>query len=196
MYTGKLVCLRSLEMEDLDVLMRFINNVDTRQYLGSLLPNSRLSEEKWLEGSCTAQPWKDGRIVFAIEEKKSHEFLGTGSLFDISSAHRHAELGISIWNPEGRDKGYGTEAVLLILWVGFHVLGLNNIYLYALEHNARAIRTYEKTGFKRIGIFREHMYSMGKFRNAIAMDILRDEYLEKYPPGTMIFEEKKREGDE
>lgn len=188
MYYGKHVHLRSIEMNDLDVLMKYINNVDTRRYLGSLLPNSRLSEEKWLEGASTADPWRDGRIVFAIEERKSLTFLGTTSLFDISRAHRHAELGISIWNPEGRNKGYGTDATLVTLWVGFHVLGLNNIYLYALEHNKRALRTYEKAGFKKIGIFREHMYSMGTFQNAIAMDILREEFLERYPPGTSILE--------
>ncbi|MFW9932157.1 MAG: GNAT family N-acetyltransferase [Candidatus Thorarchaeota archaeon] len=191
MYSGAHIYLRALEMEDLDSLMKFINNVETRQYLGSLLPNSRLSEEKWLEGASTADPWKDGKIVFAIVEKTSQELLGTASLFSISKAHGHAEFGISIWNPEGRDKGYGTDAALVTLWVGFHVLGLNNIYLYALEHNTRAIRTYEKAGFKKIGVFREHMYSMGKFQNAIAMDILKDEFMKKYPPGTMISDQKK-----
>jgi len=179
-------------MDDLDILMEYINNVETRQYLGSLLPNSRLSEEKWLEGASTADPWKDGRILFAIEEKETKEFLGTCSLFSISKGHGHAELGISIWNPSGRNKGYGTDATLVTLWVGFHVLGLNSIYLYALEHNKRALRTYEKAGFQRIGVFRKHMYSMGKYQDAVAMDITKDEFLERYPPGSMISEEKKK----
>jgi RimJ/RimL family protein N-acetyltransferase len=175
-------------MEDLDDLMNYINNIDTRQYLGSLLPNSRLSEEKWLKSASTAHPWRDEEMVFAVENKKTSEFLGTASLFDISKNHRHAELGISIWNPDGRGKGYGTDAVLVILWIGFHVLGLNNIYLHALEHNVRAIHVYEKVGFKKVGIFREIMYSMGKFQNAVAMDIIKSDFMEEYPPGTRISE--------
>ncbi len=186
MYFGKLVHLRALEMDDLDVLMKYINNIETRRYLGSLLPNSRFAEEKWLETAVAADPWRDGKIVLAIEDKSTHEFLGTISLFDISRQHRHAELGISIWNPDGRDKGYGTDAVMTMLWVGFHILGLNNIYLHAIAHNARALRTYEKAGFKRVGIFRRHMYSMGEFQDEVAMDILKDEFMERYPSGTSV----------
>jgi RimJ/RimL family protein N-acetyltransferase len=97
-------------------------------------------------------------------------------------------LGISIWNPEGRGKGYGTDTVLVLLWVGFHVLGLNNIYLYALERNARAIHVYEKVGFRKVGVFREIMYSMGQFQNAVAMDITKSDFMKQYPPGTRIAE--------
>lgn len=189
MYNGKLVKLRPLEMDDIDVLMKYINELETRQYLGSLLPFSRLAETRWLEGATTDDPWKDGRLALAIEEKKTNEFLGTTSLFDISKPHRHAEFGIALWNPSGRNKGFGTDATLVMLWVGFHVLGLNNIYLQALEHNKRAIRTYEKAGFKHVGVLREVLYSMGSFQNAVVMDILRNEFLQQYPPSKTISDE-------
>ncbi len=185
MYYGELVKLRALEMDDLDILMKYLNNLDTKRLLGSALPHSKRAEEKWLESSSTADPWKDGVIPLAVEDKKTGEFLGTTSLFDISKQHRHAELGIALWNPEGRDKGYGTDTVNVVLWIGFHILGLNNIYLYALGSNARAIRSYEKAGFKHIGVFREMLYSMGKFQNVVAMDIVRKEFLERFPPGTL-----------
>ncbi|MHA1906863.1 MAG: GNAT family N-acetyltransferase [Candidatus Thorarchaeota archaeon] len=188
MYYGNLVCLRAIEVDDLDDLMKYINNVETRRFLGGILPNSRKSEKEWLEGASTADPWKDGRFVLAIEDKKSREFLGTISFFDISKMHRHAEFGIALWNTEGQDKGFGTDATLTMLWVGFHILGLNNIYLYVHADNAIAHHVYEKVGFKKIGTFREMVFSMGKFHDHIAMDILRSEFLEQYPPGTLVGE--------
>ena len=84
MYLGELVRLRAIEVDDLDILMEYLNNLETRQFLGSMLPHSRKAEKEWLESASTADPWKDGRIVFAIEDKKTGEFLGTTSFFDIS----------------------------------------------------------------------------------------------------------------
>lgn len=185
MYYGEFVKLRAIEKDDIDVLMKYINNLETKSYLGSALPHSRSAEEKWIESSSTANPWKDGVIPLAVEDKSTGEFLGTVSLFDISKQHQHAELGICLWNPESRDKGYGTDVVKVMLWVGFHILGLNNIYLYALANNTRAIRVYEKAGFKHIGVFRENMYSMGKFQDTVAMDIVKSEFLALYPPGSL-----------
>ncbi len=177
--------LRPIEVDDLDILMKFVNNIETRQYLGGLLPNSRKSEQEWLEKVTIADPWKDGQLVLAVEDKKSGEFLGTISLFNISKQNRHAEFGIAIWNSEAQDRGFGTDATTTMLWVGFHVLGMNNIYLYVHGENTRAQRVYEKVGFKKIGVYREMVFSMGKFHDHIAMDILRSEFLERYPPGTL-----------
>ena len=186
MYYGDKVHLRALEMDDLDIILKYWNNVEIRRYLGSLLPMSRSAEKEWLERATKSDPWKDGEIILAIEDKKTQEFLGTASLFDISKHSRAAEFGIAIHNPENLGKGYGTDTTKVILWIGFHVLGLNNIYLYALSNNSRAIRAYEKAGFKKIGAFRKRMFSMGKFEDLLAMDILQEEFFEKFPPGSTI----------
>ncbi|MHA1637433.1 MAG: GNAT family N-acetyltransferase [Candidatus Thorarchaeota archaeon] len=184
MYYGEKIRLRALELDDLDIILKYWNHVEIRRYLGSMIPMSRKAEQEWLERATVSNPWKDGSFVLAIEEKETCEFLGTISLFDISKQNRHAEFGIAIHNPENLSKGYGTDATQTMLWIGFHVLGLNNIYLYALVGNKRAIRSYEKAGFKKIGVFRKMTYSMGKFQDLVAMDILSEEFLEKFPPGT------------
>jgi len=150
---------------------------------------SEQAEKEWLEKATTQDVRKDGRIVLVIEDKKTHAFLGTASLFDISSHSRHAEFGIAIHDPENMSKGYGTDATQLMLWIGFHQIGLNSIYLYTLSFNKRAQRAYEKAGFKRAGIFRKSMFVDGDFHDMIIMDILRDEFFEKYPPGTLVAKE-------
>ncbi|MFW9892297.1 MAG: GNAT family N-acetyltransferase [Candidatus Thorarchaeota archaeon] len=186
MYYGEKVKLRALEMADLDIIMKHWNNLELRQYLDNQIPMSRHAEQNWLERATTLDPWKDGSMILAIEDKKSGEFLGSVSLFNIAKQHKRAEFGIAIHKPENMGKGYGTDTTRVMLWVAFHILGLNSVNLLTLDDNQRAQKAYEKAGFKRAGVFRQGAYLKGVFHDFIIMDILKDEFFETYPPGTSI----------
>ena len=121
MYCGEHVRLRAIEMSDLDDIMKRWNTYEMRRFLNSALPMSERAEKEWLEKATTQDARKDGCMVLVIEDKKTQEFLGTASLFDISSDSRRAEFGIAIHNPEKLSKGYGTDAMRLMLWIGFHL---------------------------------------------------------------------------
>jgi RimJ/RimL family protein N-acetyltransferase len=186
MYYGELVILRALETDDLDIILEHFNSLELRQFLATAWPMSRNAERKWLERATVMHPWKDGEMILAITDKKTNEFLGTVSLFDISKQHQKAEFGIAIHNPDNLGRGYGTDTTRVMLWVAFHVLGLNTVYLLTLESNTRAQRVYEKTGFKHAGILRQGGYVLGKFHDFKIMDITKDEFFEIYPPGTRV----------
>ncbi|MBS3794093.1 MAG: GNAT family N-acetyltransferase [Candidatus Thorarchaeota archaeon] len=188
MYTGKKVRLRALEMDDLDSVMEHWNTYETRRFLYSAVPMSQGTEKEWLEKASKSRPWKDGELNLAIEDKKTAEFLGTVSLMDVSKQHSRAEFGIAIHNPENQGKGYGTDATRVMLWIGFHVLNLNSIFLLTLAHNKRAIRAYEKAGFKKCGTFRKAAYTEGEFHDFVAMDVLKEDFMGEYPLGTHIEE--------
>ncbi len=166
--------------------MKYWNTYEMRRFLGSTLPMSRQVEREWLERAAKLNPTKDGEIILAIVDKETNEFLGTIGIFDISSLARHAEFGIVIHNPDNWGKGYGTDATLITLWLGFNILGLNTIYLRAFTSNKRGIRAYEKTGFKMAGTMREHVFFEGEFHDHVIMDITAAEFFEKYPAGTHI----------
>ena len=186
MYYGELVKLRALEMEDLDTILKYFNNLELRQYLSTQWPMSRNAERQWLERTTTMNPWKDGGLTLAIEDKKTNEFLGTVGFFDISKQHQKAEFGIAIHKPDNLGKGYGTDTTRVMLWVAFHVLGLNTVFLLTLASNERAQRAYEKVGFKRAGVFRQGAYVLGEFHDFVIMDITKDEFMKEYPPGTEV----------
>jgi len=158
--------------------------MELRRFLGPPIVRSRKYWEERLHTSSTWNPWNEGHLSLAIEERETQTFLGLAYLEDITLPHNRGEVGISIFDPEKRGKGYGTEAMLLLLGIGFTILGLNSIYLDAMEDNERAIHVYKKIGFKRVGILRETEYMDGKHKGLIIMDILRKEFLEKYPDGT------------
>jgi RimJ/RimL family protein N-acetyltransferase len=186
MYSGKKVILRSYEMSDLDVIMKHWNNWGLRRYLGYALPISRLSEEEWLRNTCKLDPWKDGRVNFAMLDKVDRNLIGSTGLFNINSQARLAELGIAIFDTENFGKGYGTDALRVNLWVAFHILNLHSVHLKAVGFNKRGIRAYEKAGFKHAGVYRDGAFLEGQYHDAIVMDILREEFLEQYPPGRYV----------
>jgi len=187
MYSGQMIRLRALEMTDLANIMKGWNNFEMRRFLGPMLPMSENAEREWLDRATKFDPWRDGNMVLAIEDKKTNEFLGTTGLHSISRQDRKAEFGIAIHDPKNFGKGYGTDATRVMLWVGFHVLGLNTIYLHAQAHNSRALHVYEKNHFKRVGVLRQALFVEGEFRDAVIMDILKSEFMKEYPPGSKIW---------
>ena len=181
MYAGELVRLRPLESADLDDIMKFYNTLELRKFLGPPIVRSRRYMEQWLYKVSIWNPWKDGHLYLAVEEKESGEFLGLAKIEDVTLPHNRAEVGISIYNPEKRGKGYGTDAMILLLRIGFYILGLNSIYLDTMEDNERSIQVYEKIGFKRVGLLRETEYIDGAHKGLLIMDILKAEFEKKYP---------------
>ena len=175
-------------MDDLDTILKHWNNLELRQFLDNQIPMSRLTERQWLERATVQDPWKDGGMTLAIDDKNSGEFLGTVGIFDIHKQHKKAEFGIAIHRPDNLGKGYGTDTTRVMLWIGFHILGLNSIHLITLKDNVRAQKAYEKAGFKHVGVYRQAAYVKGAFHDHIIMDILRNEFFEAYPPGTTVGE--------
>ncbi len=188
MYYGNLVRIRAPELSDLAKMMEHVNTFETRRFLGLSLPMSEKAEREWLEKATTSNPWKDGNAYFVIDDKQTGELIGTTGLHSVSAQDRTAELGIFIHNPENCGKGYGTDALRVVLWIAFHVLGLESVYLHYIDINERGRRAYEKVGFKHVGVCRRRIYNAGEFHDLVAMDILREEFMEAYPPGTMVGE--------
>jgi diamine N-acetyltransferase len=184
MYTGELVRLRALELSDLDDILKFYNTLELRRFLGPPIVRSRKFMEQWLHKVSIWKPWRDGHLYLAIEEKETQDFLGIARVEDIMLPHNRAEAGISIYDPKKRGKGFGSDAMLVLLGIGFRILGLNSIYLDTMEDNERSIQVYEKIGFKRVGLLRETEYMDGAHKGLLIMDILRTEFMKKYPDGT------------
>ena len=83
-------------------------------------------------------------------------------------------LGKPFWN-----KGYGTDAMKTLVNFIFNEMSLNKIRLFVFEFNKRAVRSYEKSGFKVEGTLREQIFRNGKFYDVYVMGILRREWKEK-----------------
>jgi RimJ/RimL family protein N-acetyltransferase len=102
--------------------------------------------------------------------------IGSISLHNISHRNRNAFIGIFLGEEEHRGKGYGAEAIRLILRYGFETQNLHNIMLSVQADNAAAIACYKKVGFREAGRRREWMFKAGKYVDMVFMDILESEF--------------------
>lgn len=93
--------------------------------------------------------------VFTIVEIESGQAVGRCVLFSVNAVDRNAIVGIFIGEKDRWGKGYGQEAMRLLLDYAFNLLNLHNITLGVFSFNERAIRCYQRLGFRKIGRRRE-----------------------------------------
>ena len=106
---------------------------------------------------------------------------GVGSVYlrDIDPENKKCEYGIFIGEDSCRGKGVGTAAAKLALDYAFGELGLNRVFLRVFADNIRAIKSYEKAGFRFEGRFRQDVLIDGVGYDMVFMGILRDEWLKQ-----------------
>ena len=90
--------------------------------------------------------------------------------------HVSANVGISLGEKELWGKGYGTEAMELLLEIVFDHQGWHHAELWTLAENERAIKSFEKTGFRRVGVEREVAYFSGGYHDVVLMEQLKAEW--------------------
>ena len=172
---GERIYLSPRNTEDVEIFTQWLNDFETTDYLGRSGMLVTLDfERKYLENNSGPD------FAFVIVTLEENKMIGTISLEQIDSIDRTATLGIFIGDKDYRDKGYGTEAIRLILDYGFNYLNLNNIQLDLMGFNERALNCYKKCGFKEYGRRRKCKFVNGKFYDKISMDILAEEFNQSY----------------
>ena len=103
--------------------------------------------------------------------------IGEVDLWLESWAHGEAWTGVVIGERDRWGHGYGTEALWLILRYAFTELNVRRVSLNVFANNLRAIRSYEKTGFRHEGVVRSDCRRDGERWDTVFMGILREEWL-------------------
>ena len=177
MITGERIRLRAVERDDLPLFVAWLNDPEVTAGLSLYLPLSQADEEGWFEHMVN-QPAEQHPLVIEIPGQDGWQAIGDCSFQFIDQHNRSAEIGIFIGQKDLWDKGYGTEAMCLMLKHGFNTLNLHRIFLRVFETNKRAIRSYEKTGFVHEGRLRQAEYRNGAYIDVLLMSVLKSEWRE------------------
>ena len=118
-------------------------------------------------------------IMFIIEKKKDRGVIGCCGLTGINWKVEHREVSIYIGEQKWQEKGYASDALLLLLKYGFCELRLHRIYAIIFEYNDSRIKLFEKNRFKFEGKHREARFWDGKFHDELAYGILEYEYFSR-----------------
>jgi RimJ/RimL family protein N-acetyltransferase len=171
---GERCSLSPLNPQDYEIYTRWVNDIDVS--LGVTFASALVTPEQEKE---ILEKLSQAEYNFAIVELKKDELIGNIGLTHIDYINRTAEMGIFIGNKNYWGKGYGVEAIELLLDFGFNILNLHNINLKVFSYNKPAIKCYQKVGFKEVGRLRETKQIAGQKFDHIIMDILENEYKSK-----------------
>ncbi|MGR9457100.1 GNAT family N-acetyltransferase [Rhizobium leguminosarum] len=170
--TGRNVELRAASSADVDARLSLGNHAEIIEMFGvsrsDVRPLTREGAGQWLHkliGNPNA--WVidvHGRLVGEIR------------LDNLDPHDRRASMAVGIFDPELLGKGFGSEAICLVLEYAFTHLRLHRIGIRVLAYNTRAIRAYEKCGFVQEGREREAAFVNDTWHDDVMMGLLETEY--------------------
>ncbi len=108
------------------------------------------------------------------------QLIGMVSCYGIDWEQRTGELGVYIGETDLWNRGYGTDAVLTLLAHLFTDLRFAIVSLTTYATNTRALKSYEKAGFRRISTRRRFRPAIGYYRE-VAMSVDRETFLALHP---------------
>jgi RimJ/RimL family protein N-acetyltransferase len=174
---GKLVRLAALNAKiDAEEFARWDNDVDYLRHLVSspIIPGSARKIKEIIE---KAQSDDSNTVIYSVRSLAEDKLIGFVAFDGIDWQHGDTYVGIGIGHPAYRGKGYGTDALRVMLRYGFQELNLYRVQLNVFSYNERAIKSYLKVGFVTEGRQRGMLLRDGQRRDFVYMSVLRNEWM-------------------
>jgi len=170
---GEAVRLAQLSDRDAEQIASWYGNVEFGRMFSSnaVMPRNAAKVVEQIAA------WEKSPIqfMFAVRRLIGGMLVGFCGYDEVSWRNRAGWLAVAL-DPAHWGKGYGREAVRLVLDYGFEELGLHRAQLTVFSYNERAITLYESLGFKREGVFRQQVYRDGQYFDMILFGLLEEEW--------------------
>lgn len=174
------VCLRKLEVEDLDRTWVWLQKPDVYWKIGVDMPVSKASQLRWFE----EQDKSSSKIVFAICLSGDGRHMGNVSLDMIDWRHRNARLAVFIGDEEQRGNRIGTRGVRLAARYAFDFLNLHKVWCKTTAGDEAVLRFYKKIGFRVEGTLVQHEFIEGNYVDKVVLGLLKGNFKEASIKGT------------
>ncbi|MEW6548214.1 MAG: GNAT family protein [Spirochaetota bacterium] len=172
---GEKVYLSPAMISDADIFMRGMNDPSARLFARSRrdamndLTTKEMLERLMKHDEC-----------FVVRRSSDDAGIGYVLILDRDQLNREAMLAITICDEKDRGKGYGEEAMRLLLDHAFVNLNLESVYLGVYSYNLRAKKLYEKLGFRLVGLRRHSRIVGDAVYDEYVMDMIASEYFGRY----------------
>lgn len=167
---GKNISLRALEPEDLDFLFSAENDESFWEISGTQIPYSKYVLKKYIENA-HQDIYEAKQYRFVICNTKNIP-VGMIDLFDFNPQHKRVGLGILILK-EYQAKGYGPEALEMLIDYAFTYLNVHQIFVNISAENDNSIALFEKFNFEKIGIKKDWIFANDKFKDEILYQLIK-----------------------
>lgn len=168
MYYGEKVCLRAYKEEDIQKAAAFVNDKELKKLLVTSVPfpMTLWEEADWVKSQ---KGGKNGEYNFAIEDLETKEYIGGCGINEVNWLTRVAVVGIMIGDKDYWGRGYGTDAMKVLMKFIFEEMNMNKIRLSTFSFNERAIKSYKKCGYEIEGVLKNEIFKEGKYYDEVIM---------------------------
>jgi len=164
------VNLRVAEKEDVSLVASWLNEPEFLGRYDPIVQMSKSEMEKNLEGP-------NEQEYFIVEKKDGSRIGFISHFYVLHIAGKLMEIGYALV-PSERGKGYGTEAVQLLVDYLFLSRDLQRVQAATDVRNLASQRVLEKAGFKREGTMRKRFFMRGEWADDFEYSVLRVEWKE------------------
>lgn len=174
MYKGEKVILRSYEKSDIEKAHKLFNDLEVQRLISprSIFPSSYEQEELFLVDEGISCKDKERAYVFAIQTIEG-VYIGGCSYKNLDRKNSTTHIGIAIADKGYWGRGYGTDAMKILIKFLFEEFNIRKILLEVFSYNERAVKCYTKLGFVEEGRLKDQIYRDGKYHDTIIMSLFR-----------------------
>lgn len=169
--SGKDLKLRPLEEQDLETKVKWINDPDVHKYLHYRLPLDIEKTKNWFRRIAN----DFSRYDYVIE-KQDYGPIGLTGLLGIDRFHESAEFYITLGEKQYWNKGFGQQALSILVDWAFRHLNLYKIWGTTRTTNLASISMIKKVGFKIEGTLKQEKKVGDKRVDVVRVGLLRDEF--------------------
>ncbi|GAA4282408.1 GNAT family N-acetyltransferase [Gaetbulibacter aestuarii] len=169
---GKSVYLRALEPEDLEFVHDIENDEDIWMLSNTQTPFSKYIIKKYLENALK-DIYEVKQLRLVIETLQGTP-IGLIDLFDFDFKNKRAGLGIIIKNEDDRNKGYGKEALKLLVEYSFVHLNLHQLYCQISDGNTSSIKLFKSQGFEEVGFLKDWQFNNNSFHSEYIFQLINN----------------------
>jgi len=167
---GDHISLRALEPEDLSFLKMIENDQTIWEVSHTQTPYSSYILKEYLKNSHKdIYEIKQLRLVIDHQE----EAIGLIDLFDFDPKNKRAGVGVIVAAGTNRNKGYGREAVQLLIKYAFTYLGVHQLYCNISEDNVPSIQLFESCGFEKVGLKKDWNIVNNNYKSEFLYQLIR-----------------------
>ena len=174
---GAKLYLRGLETLDLEGdYFNWLNDLEVTKYLSSgFFPNTKDKMEQFYRNVAL----NPDNVLLAIIDKESDKHIGNIKLGPTDWINRTTTLGIMIGDKSFWGKGYGAEAIEVVLAYAFNVLNLHKVNAGIAEPNSGSLKAFQKAGFEIEGRAKSQIFVDGHYADSIYVGITEEDFFKK-----------------
>lgn len=176
MLLGKDIKLRPLQFGDESFFFKWRNDLEYIGLTKSIrLPKHQANEKEWLESVMKDKSNKS--VVFIIETISDSVSVGFVQLNQIDWISRNCTFGIAIPEKDFQGRGFGKDVMRLIFDYAFNFLNLKKVLLEVTSFNANSIHLYEKMGFEKEGVLKQHYFWNGNYHDVLIYGLFKENFV-------------------